>query len=71
MSRVRRLENTSEEILVVKHDDGVVTSIPPGGVLQNVRITNLEEVKGRASVTMDLGEIEEHGHGQGRTQLRD
>lgn len=71
MSRVKRLENTSGETLVVKHGDGVMTSVPPGGVLQNARIANLEEVNGQASVTMDLGEIEERGHGSGRIQLRD
>lgn len=71
MSRVKRLENTSDQVLTVEHEDGIVSSVPPGGVLQNTRIANLEEVRGQASVTMDLGEIEERGHGRGRTQLRD
>lgn len=71
MSKVRRFENTSDQILTVKQDGGVVSSVPPGGVLRNTRIENLEEVRGQASVTMDLGEIEERGHGRGRTQLRD
>jgi len=69
--RVTKLQNTSEENVTVKHQDGVVSSVPPGGTLENVRITNLEEVQKKVSVTMNLGEIEERGRGQGRTQLRD
>lgn len=71
MSMVRRFENTSDQVLTVKQDGGVVSNVPPGGVLRNTWIVNLEEVRGQASVTLDLGEIEEHGYGEGRTQLRD
>lgn len=70
-SVVRRFENTSDKTLMVQHVDGIVSLVPPGGVLQNIRIENLKEMRGQASITMDLGEIQERGHANGRTQLRD
>ena len=71
MSRVKQLKNESDQPLNVKHPDGGVSSVPPGGSLRNTQVTNLGEVRKQATVTMDLGEIKERGSGQGRTQLRD
>ena len=69
--KVHRLLNQSKKPLVVDHASGTVSTVPPGGTMENVDVTNLEEVRKQASVTLDLGEIQEKNCGSGRTQLRD
>jgi hypothetical protein len=45
--------------------------VPPGGILENINITNLEEIKDKVSVIIDLTEVMERKNVQGRTKLRD
>jgi len=59
MSRVKKLINISDNLIQVVHNDGNISTVPPGGNLENVDVDNLQEVKDQASVTMDLGEINE------------
>lgn len=68
---VKCIRNESDQEMVVCHPNMTRTYVPPGGTLNDVRVTNLAEIQKRATVTVDLGEIKEQGSGQGRTQLRD
>ncbi len=71
MSRVKKIVNTSKQYLTLHHPGGLISSIPPGGFLRNTCITNLDEIRHHASVTMDLGEVQEDICSEGRVQLRD
>ncbi len=59
MSKVKKLQNISNSIIFVIHSNGMVTSIPPKGILENTNIVNLAEIKDRVSVTIDLTEVKE------------
>lgn len=71
MSRVKKLVNQSNQEITLQHPNGSRTILPPGAGIQCVSVMNLEEVRRQASITMDLGEIQEKERGSGRTQLRD
>jgi len=59
IDRIRKLKNISHFPINVEHSDGLITSVPPLGILENVKITNLDEVRSEAVVTMDLAEVKE------------
>ena len=59
IDRIRKLKNISHFPINVVHSDGLITSVPPLGILENVKITNLDEVRSEAVVTMDLAEVKE------------
>lgn len=71
MSKVKKLQNNSGYHLVIIQDDGFMIGVPPGGILENINITNLEEIKDKVSVIIDLTEVMERKNVQGRTKLRD
>lgn len=66
--RIKKLTNTSDKRITLKHKDGVESSLPPGAEVSDVDITNLDEIKGKSHTILDLGEINE---GQGKTKLFD
>ena len=68
--RVKSLKNTSQEKIRLVLSGGTVVYLPPGEKITNLRIENLDEVRGRADIVSDLGEINEKGH-PNRTQLFD
>lgn len=55
--RVRKIKNTSGKAILVEHGNGVVTTLPADAELENVKITNLNELRGKAAITEDLGEV--------------
>ena len=57
--RVRKLKNISHFPINIVHSDGLITSVPPQGILENVKIVNLDEVRSNAVVTLDLTEVKE------------
>lgn len=71
IERIKKLKNNSGQHVVIIQDDGFTIGVPPGGILENINITNLAEIKDRVSVTIDLTEVMERKNGQGRTKLRD
>jgi len=66
--RVKKLTNTSSEVIVVKHKDGVESSLPPGAEISDVGITNEKELREKARIIVDLTEINEK---ESRTKLYD
>lgn len=66
--RVKKLKNTSDEVIIVKHKDGVESSLPPGAEVSDVSITNEGELRGKAHIIADLTEINERGI---KTKLND
>jgi hypothetical protein len=71
MSRVKRIRNEAGFPIEVKHSDGMLSVLPPGGVLENVDIKNLSEVREQALVTLDLGEIMESDNTGSQMKLYD
>ena len=59
IDRIRKLKNISYFPINVVHFDGLITSVPPQGILENIKITNLDEIRSVAVVTMDLAEVKE------------
>jgi len=64
--RVKRLVNISEEVLTVDHPNKISSNVPPHGILENIQVLNLNELKGKVTVTFDLGEVNEN---QGKKRL--
>lgn len=57
MDRVKELKNVSLFPIDVKQSGGLTTSVPPKGVLKDVKVTNLDEIREHAVVTLDLTEV--------------
>lgn len=55
--RVKKLVNSSEKPLRVRHPNGNESIVPPGGILENVDIVSSGEISSRATITYDLGEV--------------
>jgi len=57
--RILRLENLSSEVLDINLICGAKIGLPPGGLLENIDIDNLNELRNKASIILDLSEIDE------------
>lgn len=55
--KVRRIENTSEEFVPVRTEEGRNIYLKPGQSVENVRVNNLEEMKGKVKVVHSLNEV--------------
>jgi len=66
---VRKIKNISEVYLPVKTTLFNTIILPPGKVLENENIYNLEELQGKVEVEMDLSEVVNTK--SGLQQLRD
>lgn len=66
--RAKSLKNITNRKVEVKFVGGVSANLLPGCTIENVRITNEKELKGKVHVIQDLTEVVEV---QGKTQLRD
>jgi len=64
--RARRLENISQVRVSLKLKNGQSIDLPSGSVLENVNITNEDELKGKVAITRDLTEVTENS---GKTRL--
>lgn len=68
MIKIKKLKNISESLIQLRLTDGFISLVPPGGTIEDIQITNLDEIKDSVSVTMDLGEVNES---QNKTKLLD
>ena len=68
MTRVSKIENTSENDVNVELKGGLKITLQPRTALHNVEITNIGGIKGKVTVKEDLSEIGTHG---GRTRIDD
>jgi hypothetical protein len=59
--RVKKLVNTSNEVITIRHTDGVESRLPPGAEVNDVSITNEHEIERKARITVDLTEVTEEG----------
>lgn len=57
--KVSKILNTSKTPLQLNLSNDVVVSLSPNSSISNVDVTNLDEVKGSATITMDLTEVNE------------
>jgi len=55
--RIKKIKNTSQENVILELGEGSTLSLPPGRSFQNVRVTNLDQIKDKVEVSSDLGEI--------------
>ena len=69
--RILRLENLSSEILDINLTCGVKIGLPPGGLLENIDIDNLNELRNKASIVLDLSEIDERQSRTNKKRLDD
>jgi hypothetical protein len=58
MARLTKLRNISKEVIEVVHRDGSKTSLPPGGVLENIDVVNASALFSVAEITRDLTEVQ-------------
>lgn len=58
MSMVRKLENISEVGINVKVDEQTTFFVPAGKTLENVNVTNLNDIRKFIKVTEDLSEVQ-------------
>jgi len=66
--RVKKIENISNEVVKLEHKNGAKTTLPPGRILNNIEVTNLDEVQGQVKVVHDLTEV---GESKGKIRLDD
>ena len=57
--RVVRLENLSLEVLDINLTGGGMIKLPSGGIIENVNVVNIDELRYKASIVFDLSEIDE------------
>ena len=69
--RVSRLENLSSEILEINLVGGSVIKLPSGGILEKIDVVNINELRNKASVILDLSEINERQIGTNSKRLDD
>jgi hypothetical protein len=55
--RIRDLVNISDRAINVHLDSGAVVSLPPQSQIQNVRVTNLDEIRPSVIAEIDLREV--------------
>lgn len=67
-TRLKSLKNLTNRRVRVEFLSGMSANLLPGSTIENVTITNFEEIKGQVSGIEDLTEVVES---QGKTQLRD
>lgn len=66
--RFKSLKNITNSRVRVKFSSGMSANLLPGCTIENVAITNHEEIKGEVFGIQDLTEVNEP---QEKTQLRD
>lgn len=66
--RLKKAVNNSGANVRLKHKDAAETILPPGGRVENVEISNYDEVKESITATIDLTEV---GESQGKQKLYD
>lgn len=66
--RATSLKNITNGRVRVKFASGVSANLLPGCTIENVNITNEEEIKGKVHIVRDLTEVTEDS---GKMQLRD
>jgi len=66
--RAKSLKNITNGRVRVRFASGMSANLLPGCTIENVNITNDEELKGKVHMVRDLTEVNEV---QGKTQLRD
>lgn len=66
--RAKSVKNITNGKVKVQFPSGVSADLPPGSTIENVNVTNEEELKGKVYITRDLTEVNENS---GKTQLRD
>jgi len=66
--RVKSVKNITNGKVNLQFASGVSADLPPGSTIENVNVTNEEEIKGKVHITRDLTEVNEP---QGKKQLRD
>lgn len=66
--RFKSLKNITNGRVRVKFSSGMSANLLPDCTIENVAITNHEEIKGKVFGIQDLTEVTEP---QGKTQLRD
>lgn len=55
--RIKKIKNTSDNVLTIQHSNGASTSLPAGAEMENIDATNINELRESACITEDLGEI--------------
>ncbi len=66
--KAKRIQNISQKTVPLKLKNGQQVDLPSGSSLENVSITNEDELKGQVSFTRDLTEVNES---EGKTRLLD
>lgn len=57
MTRISKIENTSDNDVKVKLTGGPTVKLPPRATLENADVDNIGDLKGKTKVTEDLTEV--------------
>jgi hypothetical protein len=57
--RIKKIENTCDEDVQLDLEGGGTLTLVPGTSFKNLRVRNLDEIKFKVKVSLDLGEINE------------
>ena len=64
--RAKSLKNITGERVTVKFTSGMSANLLPGSTIENVAITNEEELKGKVHIVEDLTEVMDESSGKTR-----
>lgn len=66
--KLKLIKNISNDVISLKIKNGYFLKLHPDGVLEDIDVTNVEELRDKIDITSDLTEVTEP---TGMTKLRD